>query len=77
MADGAFVPMKSFEDPQGMFQLDIPERYFAIRRKGQDLPNEKGQGRRGSSIFSAGDMAKAEVIAIERYVFVCTTNVVL
>ena len=33
------------------------------------MPDEKTgkDGRRGSSIFTAGDMAKAEVIAIERY----------
>lgn len=65
------IDMKTFVDPQGLFQIQIPTRFFAIRRtvKG-DLPNEQtGKGRRGSSIFTAGDMAKAEVIAIERYPF--------
>lgn len=66
------IEMKTFIDPKGLFAINVPKRYFAIRRtvKG-DLPDEKtGQGRRGSSIFTAGDMAKAEVVAIERYVFI-------
>ncbi len=62
------IEMKTFLDPKGLFAINVPKRFFAIRRtvKG-DLPNEKtGQGRRGSSIFTAGDMSKAEVVAIER-----------
>ena len=59
--------MKLFTDE--LFTLNIPKRFFALRRRAKgDLPDEKtGQGRRGSSIFSAGDMAKAEVIAVERF----------
>ena len=67
------IEMKTFIDPKGLFAINVPKRYFAIRRtvKG-DLPDEKtGQGRRGSSIFTAGDMAKAEVVAIERYDCFC------
>lgn len=63
------VEMKIFVDPKGLFALNIPKRFYAIRRtvKG-DLPNEEtGEGRRGSSIFTAGDMAKAEVVAVERF----------
>ena len=63
------VEMKTFVDPKGLFALNVPKRYYAIRRtvKG-DLPDEKtGKGRRGSSIFTAGDLAKAEVIAVERF----------
>ena len=63
------VEMKTFVDPKGLFALNVPKRFFAIRRtvKG-DLPDEKtGKGRRGSSIFTAGDMAKAEVVAVERF----------
>lgn len=63
------IEMKTFLDPKGLFAINVPKRFFAIRRtvKG-DLPNEKtGQGRRGSSIFTAGDMSKAEVVAIERF----------
>lgn len=63
------VEMKNFIDPKGLFAITVPNRFFAIRRtvKG-DLPNEAtGKGRRGSSIFTAGDMAKAEVIAVERF----------
>lgn len=65
----ATVEMKTFVDPKGLFAINVPKRFFAIRRtvKG-DLPDEKtGKGRRGSSIFTAGDLAKAEVIAIERF----------
>lgn len=67
--DNNKVEMKTFIDPKGLFIIQVPKRFFAIRRtvKG-DLPDETtGKGRRGSSIFTAGDMAKAEVIAIERF----------
>lgn len=62
------VEMKLFVDPQGLFVLSLPKRFFALRRTAKgDLPDEKtGSGRRGSSIFNAGDLAKAEVLAIER-----------
>ena len=62
------VEMKNFIDPKGLFVIKIPNRFYAIRRTAKgDLPNEStGKGRRGSSIFSAGDMSKAEVIAVER-----------
>lgn len=61
------IEMKLFEDP--LFILSVPKGFFTLRRtqKG-DLPDSKtGNGRRGSSIFTAGNMAKAEVIAVERY----------
>jgi len=61
------IEMKTFEDP--LFALSVPKSFFTLRRtqKG-DLPDAKtGKGRRGSSIFTAGNMAKAEVIAVERY----------
>ncbi len=61
--------MKDFVDPQGLFSLQVPQDFFTLRRtqKG-DLPDAKtGQGRRGSSIFTAGNMAKAEVVAVERF----------
>lgn len=70
MAEGE--EMKMFLDPQGLFALNLPKRFFTIRRtiKG-DLPDEKtGSGRRGSSIFTAGDLNKAELLAVERYVHV-------
>ena len=62
------IEMKEFVDPAGYFSIQVPKHFFAIRRsiKG-DLPDPKtGQGRRGSSIFTAGDMNKAELVAIER-----------
>jgi hypothetical protein len=65
------VEMKKFVDPIGLFEITVPKRFFSLRRSAKgDLPDEKtGQGRRGSSIFTSGDMAKAEVVAVERCVF--------
>jgi len=61
------VEMKLYTDP--LFTLRIPSRYYTLRRTAKgDLPNaQTGTGRRGSSIFTAGDMSKAEVIAVERF----------
>lgn len=65
------VPMKTFVDNANpsLFSLDVPKRFFSIRRSAKgDLPDAKtGQGRRGGTIYTAGDMAKAEVIAVERF----------
>lgn len=65
------VPMKRFVDDANpsLFEMDVPQRFFAIRRSAKgDLPDAKtGQGRRGGTIFTAGDMSKAEVIAVERF----------
>lgn len=63
------VEMKDFVDPMGLFSIRIPKTFFVLRRSAKgDLPDEKtGKGRRGSSIFTAGDMGKAEVIAVERF----------
>jgi hypothetical protein len=62
------IEMKSFIDPLGLFTVQVPSRFYTVRRTAKgDLPDEiTGKGRRGSSIFTAGDMAKAEIIAIER-----------
>jgi hypothetical protein len=68
MVTSVTMPMKTFVDPEGIFSIDVPTNFFTLRRtvKG-DLPDSKtSNGRRGSSIFSAGDMAKAEIVAIER-----------
>lgn len=64
------VDMKLFVDPQGLFSIIVPAKFYKIRRSDKgDLPDEKtGKGRRGSSIFTAGDLSKAEIIAVERYV---------
>eukprot|EP00523_Entomoneis_sp_CCMP467_P006306 CAMPEP_0168734438 /NCGR_PEP_ID=MMETSP0724-20121128/8814_1 /TAXON_ID=265536 /ORGANISM="Amphiprora sp., Strain CCMP467" /LENGTH=322 /DNA_ID=CAMNT_0008781543 /DNA_START=60 /DNA_END=1028 /DNA_ORIENTATION=+ len=61
--------MKEFFDPYGLFSIQVPEGFYTLRRKAKgDLPDEKtGKGRRGSSIFTAGNMAKAEVVAVERF----------
>ncbi|KAL7547379.1 hypothetical protein ACHAWF_010690 [Thalassiosira exigua] len=65
------VPMKRFVDnaKPSLFVIDVPQRFFSIRRSAKgDLPDAKtGQGRRGGTIFTAGDMSKAEVIAVERF----------
>ncbi|KAL9188522.1 hypothetical protein ACHAXT_006900 [Thalassiosira profunda] len=65
------VPMKLFVDnaKPSLFAIEVPQRFFSIRRSAKgDLPDAKtGQGRRGGTIFSAGDMSKAEVIAVERF----------
>lgn len=62
------VDMKLFVDPKGLFSIIVPSRFFKLRRTDKgDLPDEKtGKGRRGSSIFTAGDLGKAEIIAVER-----------
>jgi len=68
------VPIKLFTDTANpsLFAINVPTRFFSIRRTFKyDLPDAKtGKGRRGGTIYSAGDMSKAEVIAVERYVFV-------
>lgn len=66
--DVSAIEMKEFVDPYGFFSLQVPSDFYTLRRKAKgDLPDEKtGTGRRGSSIFTAGNMAKAEVIAVER-----------
>ena len=70
LAAAAPVDMKLFVDPQGLFSIVVPSKFYKIRRSDKgDLPDEKtGKGRRGSSIFTAGDLSKAEIIAVERYV---------
>jgi hypothetical protein len=64
------IEMKTFVDPLGLFSIRTPQGFFTLRRTAKgDLPDEKtGKGRRGSSIFTAGNMGKAEVISVERYV---------
>jgi hypothetical protein len=63
------MEMKSFIDPQGLFSLEVPKDFFTLRRTNKgDLPDAKtGKGRRGSNIFTAGNMAKAEVISVARF----------
>ena len=64
----ADTEFRDFIDPQGLFTIRVPTDFYAIRRQTKgDLPDAKGKGRRGASIFTAGNMAKAEVVAIERY----------
>lgn len=67
--EGSAIEMKNFIDPIGYFAISVPKNYFTLRRTAKgDLPDPKtGVGRRGSSIFTAGEMSKAELIAVERY----------
>ena len=67
--DVSAIQMKEFVDPQGLFSLRVPSSFYTLRRSAKgDLPDAKtGKGRRGSSIFTAGNMAKAEVVAVERF----------
>jgi hypothetical protein len=69
--DDIVVPMKLFIDTANpsLFTINVPQRFFAIRRSSKgDLPDVKtGQGRRGGTIFTAGDMSKAIVVAVERF----------
>ena len=62
------LEMKLFVDPVGYFLISTPSNFFRLRRSAKgDLPDATtGKGRRGSSIFTAGDMSKAEVVAVER-----------
>ncbi len=69
-AQTAVPAMKRFIDNANpsYFIIDVPQRFFTIRRSAKgDLPDaQTGQGRRGGTIFTAGDMSKAEVVAVER-----------
>ncbi|KAL7540771.1 hypothetical protein ACHAWF_006781 [Thalassiosira exigua] len=64
------VPMKCFVDTTkpSLFVIDVPQRFFSIRQmaNGDLLDAKTGQGWRGGTIFTAEDMSKAEVIAMER-----------
>lgn len=66
---GEPLEMKTFLDPKGLFAITVPTQFYTIRRMAKgDLPDEKtGIGRRGSSIFNAGNLLKSQIIAVERY----------
>jgi len=65
---GEPLVMKTFIDPKGLFAITVPDQFYTIRRMAKgDLPDEKtGIGRRGSSIFNAGNLLKSQIIAVER-----------
>lgn len=59
---------KLYIDPQGLFSLRIPQRYFVIRRETQGDDGSSPTSRSGSSILlTAGDLSKAQVVSIERF----------
>lgn len=63
------VPQISFKEiSDSLFTIRVPNSFFAIRRSAKgDLPDSNtGQGRRGATIFTGGDLQKAELVAIER-----------
>eukprot|EP00520_Triparma_pacifica_P011121 CAMPEP_0118641946 /NCGR_PEP_ID=MMETSP0785-20121206/5579_1 /TAXON_ID=91992 /ORGANISM="Bolidomonas pacifica, Strain CCMP 1866" /LENGTH=206 /DNA_ID=CAMNT_0006533477 /DNA_START=164 /DNA_END=781 /DNA_ORIENTATION=- len=50
------------------FSLKVPTSFYVLRRKDKgDLPDKNGNGRRGATVFTAGQMKKASVIAVERF----------
>lgn len=56
-----------FDKEEGLFSLSVPKSFYVLRRKDKgDLPDAKGNGRRGATIFTAGNMGTASVIAVER-----------
>ena len=56
-----------FDNEEGLFSLSVPKSFYVLRRKDKgDLPDAKGNGRRGATIFTAGNMGTASVIAVER-----------
>jgi len=62
------VEMKAFLDPMGFFSIRVPKIFYILRRSAKgDLPDASGKGRRGASIFTAGNLAKSEVVAVERF----------
>ena len=69
LADGVALTMTNYVDKEGKeFALRIPTSFYVLRRKDKgDLPDKNGNGRRGATIFTAGNMASASVIAVERF----------
>eukprot|EP00616_Rhizochromulina_sp_CCMP1243_P003952 CAMPEP_0118981064 /NCGR_PEP_ID=MMETSP1173-20130426/29758_1 /TAXON_ID=1034831 /ORGANISM="Rhizochromulina marina cf, Strain CCMP1243" /LENGTH=260 /DNA_ID=CAMNT_0006931459 /DNA_START=68 /DNA_END=847 /DNA_ORIENTATION=- len=73
-ADDAIVAegqqLASFEDPLGMFRVSLPPKWYKVRPKDKgDLPDARGKGRRGSRIFSAGDLSNQfapKILSVER-----------
>ncbi|GMH62370.1 hypothetical protein TrRE_jg12110, partial [Triparma retinervis] len=50
------------------FSLKVPTSFYVLKRKDKgDLPDSNGNGRRGATVFTAGQMKKASVIAVERF----------
>jgi len=71
LAEGPPAPltMTNYVDKEeGEFALRVPTKFYILRRKDKgDLPDKNGNGRRGATIFTAGNMASASVIAVERF----------
>jgi len=55
--------------PDDYFEVLVPKRFFTLRRSAKgDLPDEStGTGRRGATLFSSGDLSKAEIVGVERF----------
>ena len=58
--------MKLVSDQE--FSLNVPTSFYVLKRKDKgDLPDKNGNGRRGATVFTAGQMKRASVIAVERF----------
>ena len=58
--------MKLVRDQE--FSLNVPTSFYVLKRKDKgDLPDKNGNGRRGATVFTAGQMKRASVIAVERF----------
>ena len=50
------------------FSIEIPSEFYVLKRKAKgDLPDGSGNGRRGATVFTAGQMERASVVAVERF----------
>ncbi|KAL7571520.1 hypothetical protein ACA910_020939 [Epithemia clementina (nom. ined.)] len=62
------LDMKTFVDPYGMFDIEVPQEFYTLRRTAKaDISDDDKGKRKGSSIFTAGNLAKAEVVAVDRF----------
>ena len=68
---GSSGPLIQYKDPLGLFALALPKGWFKIRPTAEgDLPDFKGRGRRGSRIFSSGEISNPyapKVLSVERF----------
>jgi hypothetical protein len=68
---GSTGPLLEYKDPLGLFAISLPKGWFKIRPTAEgDLPDSQGRGRRGSRIFSAGEISNPyspKVLSVERF----------
>jgi len=61
------MAMTLYEDPNGLFKIRIPKGFFIFRRPGNPTNKDKTKSRKGSSIFTSGDIGKAEIVSVDRF----------